>query len=57
MKMRKHRKLILSKVRRGNAFNWWFEKFIPRVIEAYKPLNKAFEEAYAKSRNEQQAQR
>jgi hypothetical protein len=57
VKMRKHRRLVLSKVRRGNAFNWWFEKFIPRVIEAYKPLNKAFEEAYAKSRNEQQAQR
>jgi hypothetical protein len=55
--MRKHRKLVLSKVRYGNAFNWRFEKFFRRVAEAFKPLNKAFEEAYTKSRNEQQAQR
>jgi hypothetical protein len=54
MKMRKHRKLVQCKVRHGNAFNWRFEKFVRRVIEAFKPLNKAFEEAYAKSRNEQQ---
>jgi hypothetical protein len=57
MKIRKQRKRMQAKVRSGNAFNWRFDKFVRQVVEAYRPLSKAFEEAYTKSRNEQQAQR
>jgi hypothetical protein len=56
MKVRKHRKHMQAKVRHGNAFNWWFDKFVRRVVEAYRPLSKALEEAYAKARNERQLQ-
>lgn len=56
MSLRKRRKLAQAKVRHGNAFNWWFDKFVRRVVEAYRPLNKALEEAYAKARNERQLQ-
>ena len=56
MKVRHMRKSAQAKVRSGNAFNWWFDKFARRVVEAYRPLNKALEEAYAKARNERQLQ-
>jgi hypothetical protein len=56
MKLKKHRKYMQAKVRHGNGFNWAFDKFVRAVVEAYRPINKAFEEAYAKARDERQLQ-
>ena len=56
MSMRKRRKLAQAKIRHGNAFNWALEKMIRRICASYKNLDKAFEEAYAKARNERQLQ-
>jgi hypothetical protein len=56
MNLRKHRKYMQVKVRHGNAFNWALEKMIRRICASYKNLDKAFEEAYAKARNERQLQ-
>ena len=56
MKIRKQRKRTQKHIRRNNSWSWWFDKFIRRVADAYAPLNKALEQAYAKARNERQLQ-
>ena len=56
MKIRKQRKLKLKSIRYNRSWDWWFDKFIRRVADAYAPLNKALEQAYAKARNERQLQ-
>jgi len=56
MKIRKQRKLKLKSIRYNRSWDWWFDKFIRRVADAYKRLDKALEEAYTKARNERQLQ-
>jgi len=33
MNLKKHRKYVQAKVRCGNVFYWWFDKFIHQVLE------------------------
>jgi hypothetical protein len=56
MKIKKHRKYTLARMRYNNVYKWRIEKFIRKIAEAFIPLSKALEQAYAKARNERQLQ-
>jgi len=50
--IRKRRKAVQVTIRRNNAWNWSFDKFVRAVVTASRKMSKAMEEAYAKSREQ-----
>lgn len=52
--IRKRRKLVQAHIRRANAWNWSFDRFVRAVVNASNRMSKAMEEAYAKARKERE---
>ncbi len=50
--VRKRRKLVQAHIRRNNAWNWSFDRFVRAVVAASNRMSKAMAEVYAKAREE-----
>lgn len=50
--IRKRRRLVQAHIRRNNAWNWSFDRFVRAVVAAWQPVMGAAARAYAIAREQ-----